>query len=790
MLREFGYRAFECPEDLPSGFDWARVRYQRARAVLIRCEQALYLIAMESAAKTNLDKRNDFSELLCRVVSAAQPNTIYLASLSRLIRSLEHSSRVEDAVKRHCKVIRMIDADVALGTPTGAMMWTVLAMIAAGDRDLITQRLFSGRVQSWRLGRWPHGESRAIPLGYRLDDGKLVVDPDQRDLLVAVFELLADESLTLAEVAFAVKELDIAGARRRAAGRGNDADGSWGDVDSPQMLLARLLRWTDVYLTGEYLLPFTNPYPGMDSVLGLPVEVVASDQGPREIVNLPYQLGRPDIDADLVRRAVKVRSAGAGRSTRNGWALNSWSWKEGGKRWWLRGTSRDRYEVLAKIEHAEEWGPMFSPEGVENGTLTAAVNAPELHASMLEAFATGLESGVPIDELELMDSVAMLTGRTPADAARRQIDSRREEIKVLTANKRRAIANSSRYDDQRIADDLLESARVMQDDIERLEREIVDLELVVNAPLGDPKDFETNGEVLMAALSVLAPGVSEASRQARSDLARVIDGFSLRDEGTHVSWECYLLLPAPDRLLRVGPFCGSVARAGRFLPPAVEHDPTNEGRVGSERRELEFRLKSAGMAADAAKCASRAPRMLLPRVLLGEDVVWPDCDDSFDHDQFNTYLRTVWTDAKWAGRQYVRTMPERQVLADLVAAFGGRVSFARLEGPAAELGVGYQKLHYLTREPKRDGVTRPWMPGVVREEVWSSATSKEDHFLLSRRCGNCGEPATAVVRVLEVAGDLLCRSCRVPTVGEGVVFPPIYLELALPPTTIPVALLK
>lgn len=795
-VQEFGFRMYSHPETLPSEFDWAWVRFGKAKALLVRHGDTVYVVSMASAHKSNRGKRNDFSELMHRIIACSHPDAVYVATISRMVRSLEHAPRIEDAIKRYCRRIVTIDMEIDLASPTGTMLWAFSAMIAAGDRDLIAQRLFSGRVQMWRTNKWPLGDGPSVPLGYKVvDDGHLVLDPEQADVLRATFELLADESLPLKDATTAIRELGIAKFRTDLVDgdQAGERDSSEpGDVRSPQLLKARLLRWVDVYLSGTYRFVQTCPYRGLESVLGLPVETIPTEDGTRDVVYLPFEVEKPDVPPELFVRAREVRECEGREGPRKGHPLNSWVWHEPGFHYWLRGTTRgDRYELVQTVDTGEPW-TRYATNGGSNGTLIAAVNASELHRSMIEAFADGFDSGVLARDFGLVDASVSFSGRTPQDLLRSRIDVLSSQAEALLTERGQCISRAGRVQDDQIADEMLANAKRCQADHDRLMREVAELTRQLDEPLPELTDFDTDASLMIAALSILPREYSTVTQQMRSDLSRVIDGFRLAVSGASVHWECYLTLPANDRLLRVGPFTGTVTRLGRVLPPAALTDSSSTSGVALKRADFERALEKRGFSRNAAKCASYAPGMYLPRVILGEDVEWPDCPDDFDHDEFNEYLRSVWTkDVAWSGKQYLRTNEDRQVLADLVAAApGGRLSLAKAMAAGEVLGLNYQKIHYLTRAQEKRQVTRPWLAPVEREGVWKATGSREDHFLLSRRCLKCKKPATAAVRVCEVPGDLLCRVCRVPTVGVERVFPPLYVDMALPSITVPKALLR
>ncbi|HEV7788281.1 MAG TPA: hypothetical protein VGP05_04655, partial [Pseudonocardia sp.] len=255
-------------------------------------------------------------------------------------------------------------------------------------------------------------------------------------------------------------------------------------------------------------------------------------------------------------------------------------------------------------------------------------------------------------------------------------------------------------------------------------------------------------------------------------------------------WRTHLLVPADGRVLRLGPFGGRVPRRGRTLTPAEwQRLRTGAGRPAG-RRGVIHALGKAGFPEHLARAASLAPDGHLARVLLGQDVEWPDVPAGFDHDRFNRHLRQQWgAHPGWAKGVYCQTNTKRQALTDLVAALGGFARADQLRAVFPDLGIKNADLLPMTLTRRaRNPATADWPPSVERVGQWSAAGKAHEHAVCSILCPGCGQPATAVVRVLEVPGALLCRRCLIAPARPDLRFPPIYATLALPPTAIAPAL--
>jgi hypothetical protein len=188
--------------------------------------------------------------------------------------------------------------------------------------------------------------------------------------------------------------------------------------------------------------------------------------------------------------------------------------------------------------------------------------------------------------------------------------------------------------------------------------------------------------------------------------------------------------------------------------------------------------------------ASKCPWPDLGDALTGAEPDWGTPQrPGFDPHRFNKHLRASYSaDVVWGRRNYSNTNPQRQALVDLTAAMGGTVRTDQVAAAADRLGLkrtDASRCSILIVESN----TPPWPPAVARSGPWAPEPTAGHNALVSIRCPACGDPATAVVRVLEVPDALLCKQCLIAPGLPGLVFPACYLDLALPPKPIGPALL-
>lgn len=782
----------------PDGVNVWRVHYGSTEARLISAGAEFYLYSLGSAAAKNSRGRNDFSMLLIGILNQLRPRVLRVATTSRLVRSMEHAPLVLDAIQQNVDELRAGQLTLHFTGPTkqiDAMVWQLLVTLAASERDLIVQRLFAGKVAAYKRGVWIHGP-RSVPLGYRLDTERaLVVDPEQKDLLIAVLSVLADTSVSATLAQRRIVDLGLA-ARRAEMWDAVDAEQRLSNDRSPHLLGKRLLRWADLYRHGSVQVELPCPFPGLSEYQGLPVVTGGRSvpgrraDEPDGSVVLTYEPGRPDIDPALIDQAVAGRRQAR---TRNGGAaahhrvapLNGWSWTEGGRQYRLRGERRDTYDLRARAAGNES--AAWTTGSTVDGRRMATISRTALHHSIYSTLTRALSDGLPAVRLDGMDALRVLDDSLISDRNAARAERLRAELGNHQQVAQRLARRLGTEEDDGVASAIRDQLKRTQAAIEVTRRQLDEVETLV--PVGDElSDFTSETDFLLLGLSCLVGDAATVTQDKAAALATLFHQPRIVVEGRRAHWSLYLLVPAEGEVVRLGPLSGSVAVAGRAKSPAELRDSGHLPGGGLVRRDLRTRLEERGWPKNLASCAASSPGSLIARVILDQDVPHLDGPDGFDAGAFLEHVRTVWVDgAPWDGRVYLRTHPKRQVLTDLVAALSGQASVAQVRAVAAELGLGETDPYRLT-QPMANGSAKLWTPPVRRVGSWSTGTPRTETFMDSRRCPSCGSPATGVTRTLEVPGDLLCRVCLVSPLDpldRPLVFPYLYRDLALPATTFP-----
>lgn len=424
-----------------------------------------------------------------------------------------------------------------------------------------------------------------------------------------------------------------------------------------------------------------------------------------------------------------------------------------------------------------------------DGHKIASLKRVDLHRAIAEATALAFRDGV---EAAGADGLAAL------DAQGRRVIVDRSEARRLSLRERldeeRRIARRLR--DQVVREVDPEVARAYETDardhtleVKRLEEELARVGSREVTPRL-PDSFTGEVDFLLAGIESLLDPTGMVDREDAENLEAVLK--DLRIEVVDEEWcefSLYWQIPANGSVVNFGPISGRVPRQGRVMTPAERQVVEHGGPSRVERRKLVHRLEQAGYPYSVARAVSIAPFTQLAEVLLGGEPRWSDNPDSFDHGAFNAYLREVYGRLRsWDAGTWCHTNPKRQCLADIVAALGGSTRLDQLQHVAQFFGIKNSDLHPLSLPRLKEG-TPIWEPSIKRVGPWTAATTAEGSLVESHLCPGCGRAATAVVRVPEVPGSMLCRACAVSPFLPSLQFPLSYLELALPETSIPDELL-
>ena len=124
-------------------------------------------------------------------IEAGGVDAVVCYKVDRLSRSLLDFSRLIEVFDRRKVMFVSVTQPINTADSSGRLMLNVLLSFAQFEREMIADRTRDKMSAARRKGRWTGGHA---PLGYRVheDGGRLVVDPDEAEMLREIFALYED----------------------------------------------------------------------------------------------------------------------------------------------------------------------------------------------------------------------------------------------------------------------------------------------------------------------------------------------------------------------------------------------------------------------------------------------------------------------------------------------------------------------------------------------------------------------------------------------------------------------
>ena len=150
-------------------------------------------------------------------------DALYSYRLDRLARSVKIVLDIYDLLESKNTALRSMTEAFDTSTPTGKFFMTLLASIAALERDTILERTQMGKERAAKQGRWTSGPP---PFGYRIgEDRRLVIYEEEAETVRLIFDLY-NEGMRTVPIAEYLNARDIPTATT-SKGTRNKSIGKW-----------------------------------------------------------------------------------------------------------------------------------------------------------------------------------------------------------------------------------------------------------------------------------------------------------------------------------------------------------------------------------------------------------------------------------------------------------------------------------------------------------------------------------------------------------------------------------
>ncbi len=110
---------------------------------------------------------------------------IVVSKLDRISRSLSDFLKLLDKLNSCGVDIAVTTQDIDTSTPAGKALQRMMLIFAEFERDMVSERTKEKRIETLKAGRWQGG---IPPLGYDVEEGKLVKNEEEADLVREIFQ--------------------------------------------------------------------------------------------------------------------------------------------------------------------------------------------------------------------------------------------------------------------------------------------------------------------------------------------------------------------------------------------------------------------------------------------------------------------------------------------------------------------------------------------------------------------------------------------------------------------------
>jgi len=151
------------------------------------------------------DNRPGLQEALNTV---GKGDALIVYSLSRLARSTKDTITIAEALDKRGADLVSLSEKIDTTTAAGKMVFRLMAVLSEFERDQVSERTRFALAHKRANGEKTGGD---VPFGYRIEDGRLVLDAGEQKVVALIRELHA-EGTSLREIA---RELEARGYRTK-----------------------------------------------------------------------------------------------------------------------------------------------------------------------------------------------------------------------------------------------------------------------------------------------------------------------------------------------------------------------------------------------------------------------------------------------------------------------------------------------------------------------------------------------------------------------------------------------
>lgn len=127
---------------------------------------------------------------LLKDIALGLVDVVVVYRLDRLTRSVHDLQKLIQVFEAHNTTLVSVSEKIDMSSAFGKLTANILATFAGFERELIGERVKEKRSTTLQMGRWP---GTASPLGYSVKRDVLVVSPEEKALVLEIFNRYANE---------------------------------------------------------------------------------------------------------------------------------------------------------------------------------------------------------------------------------------------------------------------------------------------------------------------------------------------------------------------------------------------------------------------------------------------------------------------------------------------------------------------------------------------------------------------------------------------------------------------
>lgn len=185
-LRAVGYIRVSTDMQAEEGYSLENQEYQIKEFAEWQKMKLVHIYKEEKGASgKNIEGRPQFQQMLADIAKNRDIDYVVVLNMSRFARNAADALVTLNKLKSYNVNLYLLDDKLDTSSKTGSAMFSLSSIFAELERNNIRENTTAGRYQKARNGLWNGAQA---PFGYRLDNGKLVIEESEAEVVRIIFD--------------------------------------------------------------------------------------------------------------------------------------------------------------------------------------------------------------------------------------------------------------------------------------------------------------------------------------------------------------------------------------------------------------------------------------------------------------------------------------------------------------------------------------------------------------------------------------------------------------------------